>query len=322
MERNRIIALTKLTEDRKAQIRALEAACRVHDGTEAVAELSGELNFSRRLKCFFMYCEDDRPIGFMEVFCPDGKNAEITAFVAPERRQQGIFAAMYEAADTELLDRGVRNILVVAEPASVDAAAAAKKMGAELRYSELLMRLEGDMIGEPEIGSLSGHGTETAVPDGRDKQAEGQDGCGQQAEDLDRWDKKATGQEQVRREDFDLAVIPVCKDGEVSLFESDDGGNELFYCFSCGDSELGHAGVYVGEHELFIFGVEIEEKYRGKGHGTAFTRALIHELKGRFPDKQIKLQVRSDNVPAMKLYVRCGFVIETQRDYYAIRVYS
>ena len=267
MQKTRIVSLTKLTDDRKAQIRALEAACRAHDGTEAVTELSGELNFSRRLKCFFMYCEDDRPIGFMEVFCPDGKNAEITAFVAPERRQQGIFAAMYEAADTELLDRGVRNILVVAEPASGDAAAAAKKMGAELRYSELLMRLEAV--------------TEKA----------GQDGCGE----------------------------PAAAGPTLRVQENED---ELFYRYSRSGAELGHAGVYVGERELFIFGVEIEDEYRGKGHGAAFTRALIHELKRRFPDKQIKLQVRSDNVPAMKLYERCGFTVETQRDYYAIRTYD
>ena len=276
MKRTRILSLTKLTEDRKAQIRELEAACRAHDGTEAVAELSGDMNFSRRLKCFFMYCEDERPVGYMEIFCPDGKNAELTAFVEPSRRQQGIFSAMYEAADTELLDRGVRNILVVAEPASADAAAAAKKMGAELRYSELMMRLE---------------------------------------------EKTETGQEQVRREDLDLAVSLVCEDVEESL-EASDGGQELLYKYRRSDTELGHAGVYVGAHELFIYGVEIDEKSRGKGYGTAFTQALIRELKNRFPDRQIKLQVRSDNVPAMKLYERCGFTVETQRDYYAIRNYS
>ncbi len=286
MKRTRILSLTKLTEERKAQIRELEAACRAHDGTEAVAELSGDMNFSRRLKCFFMYCEDERPVGYMEIFCPDGKNAELTAFVEPSRRQQGIFSAMYEAADTELLDRGVRNILVVAEPASADAAAAAKKMGAELRYSELMMRLE---------------------------------------------EKTETGQEQVRREDLFLAVSLVCEDVEESL-EASDGGQELLYKYrrsdtelgdtKIGNAEIGHAGVYVGAHELFIYGVEIDEKSRGKGHGTAFTHALIRELKNRFPDRQIKLQVRSDNVPAMKLYERCGFTVETQRDYYAIRSYT
>lgn len=291
MKRTRILSLTKLTEERKAQIRELEAACRAHDGTEAVAELSGDMNFSRRLKCFFMYCEDERPVGYMEIFCPDGKNAELTAFVEPSRRQQGIFSAMYEAADTELLDRGVRNILVVAEPASADAAAAAKKMGAELRYSELVMRLE---------------------------------------------EKTETGQEQVRREDLDLADGLVCEDVEESL-EASDGGQELLYKYrrsdtelgdtgigdtGIGNAEIGHACVYVGARELFIFGVEIDEKHRGMGHGTAFTQALIQELKGKFPEKQIKLQVRSDNVPAMKLYERCGFTVETRRDYYAIRSYT
>ena len=81
----KVIALTRLTEKRMSEIRELEAVCRAYDRTEAEAELTNEMNYSRRLRCFFISYEHDRPAGFLSVFCPDGENAEIAAFVAPER---------------------------------------------------------------------------------------------------------------------------------------------------------------------------------------------------------------------------------------------
>ena len=255
MKKNRIVALTKLSEDRKAEVRALEAACRAVDGTEAVAELSNELNFSRRLKCFFLYYEESELTGFMGVFCPDGKTAEIQAFTAPAKRRLGVFRTLLEPAGEELKYNNVKQVYFVAEPVSEAAAKTAEAMGMKRCYSELVMRLEGD------------------------------------------------------------GTVP------VSYFTlscaADEGG--LKYTLFDGDAEVGTAGMYVGGRELFIYGVEIKENLRGQGYGTALTELLIRDIRHSHPDKQIKVQVRSDNTPAMHIYERLGFVVESERIYYAIK---
>ncbi|MBR5968231.1 MAG: hypothetical protein IK001_06500, partial [Lachnospiraceae bacterium] len=151
----RIVALTRLSEKRKAEVRALEAACRAADGTEAVAELSNEMNFSRRLKCFFLCYKGSRLTGYLEFFCPDGENAEISAFVEPGERRKGVFSALLEAAKAELQTAGTvllsaepadsrtvpLSLWVVAEPVSEAAAKTAEAMGMKRKYSELVMRL-------------------------------------------------------------------------------------------------------------------------------------------------------------------------------------
>ncbi len=138
----KIVALTRLGEKRAAEVRALEAKCREHDGTEAIAELDNELNYSRRLRSFFLLYGKEGLEGFLNVFCPDGVCAEITAFTAPEFRRHGIFNALVSAAREELEKNGIENILFAAEPVSKEAATVAKRLGVNLKYSELLMGLE------------------------------------------------------------------------------------------------------------------------------------------------------------------------------------
>jgi ribosomal protein S18 acetylase RimI-like enzyme len=299
MKNNRIVALTKLSEDRKAEVRALEALCREADGTEAVAELSNELNFSRRLKCFFLYYEESELIGFMGIFCPDGKTAEIQAFTAPARRRMGVFTTLLEPAGEELKYKDVKQVYFVAEPVSEGAVRTAEAMGMKRCYSELVMRLESDDRGGKNMSKRTDgdEGRSNNRTGGGAGRPEGTDGTGENAGPTDK------------------RTVP------VSYFTlscaADEGG--LKYTLFDGDEEVGTAGVYEGGRELFIYGVEIKENLRGQGYGAAFTELLIRDLKRSRTGKQIKLQVRSDNVPAMRIYANCGFVIESERIYYSLK---
>ena len=298
MERNRIVALTKLSEERQAEVRALEALCREADGTEAVAELSNELNFSRRLKCFFLYYEESELIGFMGIFCPDGKTAEIQAFTAPARRRMGVFTTLLEPAGEELKYKDIKQVYFVAEPVSEGAARTAEAMGMKRCYSELVMRLE-------EQDNRTGRAGRAEEADGRSNNRTG-GGAGR---------PEGTDDTGENAGPADKRTVP------VSYFTlscaADEGG--LKYTLFDGAEEGGTAGVYEGGCELFIYGVEIKENLRGQGYGAAFTGLLIRDLKRSRPGKQIKLQVRSDNVPAMRIYESCGFVTESERIYYSLK---
>ncbi|MBO4558791.1 MAG: GNAT family N-acetyltransferase [Lachnospiraceae bacterium] len=255
---DKILALTKLSDKRKAEVRALEAACRAVDGTEAVAELSNEMNFSRRLKCFFLYYEENELTGFMGIFCPDGENAEIQAFTAPEKRRMGVFRTLLEPAGEELKYNNVKQVYFVAEPVSEAAKKTAKAMGMKRKYSELVMRLEN-------YGETRPHGN--------------------------------------------LIIEKRIEDGELT-FELRGAEEDIVY---------GELSAQVGERTVFIYGVEIEEQYRGQGLGKALVETTLGVIRKDYPKHDVKLHVTDTNQPAMKIYRGCGFVVESERIYYAIK---
>ena len=294
----KIVALTRLSEKTKDEVRALEAACREYDGTEAVAELSNEMNFSRRLKCFFLYYEENELTGFMGIFCPDGKTAEIQAFTAPAKRRMGVFTTLLEPAGEELKYKDVKQVYFVAEPVSEGAARTAEAMGMKRCYSELVMRLE-------EQDNRTGRAGRAEEVDSRSNNRTGGGAGRPEGTDGSRKNAGAADKRTVPVSYFTLSCM------------ADESG--LKYTLFDGDEEVGTAGVYVGERELFIYGVEIKENLRGQGYGAAFTELLIRDLRRSRPGKQIKLQVRSDNTPAMKIYRECGFVVESERIYYALK---
>lgn len=68
------------------------------------------------------------------------------------------------------------------------------------------------------------------------------------------------------------------------------------------------AGVHVASkhYQVAAIGnIATSPAVRGKGYGAAVTESLIFDLRGRFKD--IGLNVRADNVPALRCYAKLGF---------------
>lgn len=56
-------------------------------------------------------------------------------------------------------------------------------------------------------------------------------------------------------------------------------------------------------------GITVSKKHWGKGVGLALMKAQIEYCK-KHKIAKINLEVRTDNIPAVNLYKKCGFVIE------------
>lgn len=92
----------------------------------------------------------------------------------------------------------------------------------------------------------------------------------------------------------------------VSAASSPEGEPELLY-----ESEYGFVRIASRSRGSYLYGLEISEAERGKGHGTRFLSAVLSDLdsRGLFP---VRLQVSGENTPAMALYKKTGFrIIET-----------
>lgn len=57
-------------------------------------------------------------------------------------------------------------------------------------------------------------------------------------------------------------------------------------------------------------GVVVAKKYQGKGIGTALIRQVIDWVKENGITTRMSLEVRADNIKAVEIYLRFGFVIE------------
>lgn len=57
-------------------------------------------------------------------------------------------------------------------------------------------------------------------------------------------------------------------------------------------------------------GIVVAKKYQGQGIGTELIRRLIEWAKGNGVTTRISLDTRADNVKAVELYMKFGFIIE------------
>lgn len=60
-------------------------------------------------------------------------------------------------------------------------------------------------------------------------------------------------------------------------------------------------------------GIVVAKKYQGQGIGTELIRQLIDWAKGNGVTTRISLDTRADNVKAVELYMKFGFVVEGYR---------
>lgn len=93
-------------------------------------------------------------------------------------------------------------------------------------------------------------------------------------------------------------------------------GNKLCLVIECDGNIVCYIGAETVLDECNIGNIVTDKEYRGKGFATRLIDKLITELKNRGITK-VFLEVEQDNVPAIALYVKAGFIrYGYRRDYY------
>lgn len=106
-------------------------------------------------------------------------------------------------------------------------------------------------------------------------------------------------------------------DKEWTDYVEEENEHSYYYI---GDELIGHYSTLETEHSICIYDVFVYEKHRNKGYG----KALIKDFLWNYVNsgKEIILHVSSQNIPAIKCYQSCGFVIKESIDYYAKKQYK
>jgi [ribosomal protein S18]-alanine N-acetyltransferase len=120
-----------------------------------------------------------------------------------------------------------------------------------------------------------------------------------------------------------------CAELESQLFSGDDpwperaflaelNAKHIHYVAARADDKvIGYAGIArlgrIRPYEYEIHTIGVDPAFQGQGIG----RRLVSELLERASDSVVYLEVRTDNVPAIKLYESFGFVnVGLRRRYY------
>lgn len=83
------------------------------------------------------------------------------------------------------------------------------------------------------------------------------------------------------------------------------------------DILIGYAGAYVFGDEAHISNVAIDLDYRGSGYGTRLLSHYMESLRNRHV-RHFTLEVRDDNIAALKMYESLGFKPEgIRKNYYS-----
>lgn len=102
--------------------------------------------------------------------------------------------------------------------------------------------------------------------------------------------------------ELSAGVLP---DGtELCMNESVQDGTRTYHY----ETPFGSVRISVFSSYYYLYGFEILEEHRGKGHGNCFLEQVLHDLAER-KLMPVRLQVSGDNVPALNLYKKTGFRI-------------
>lgn len=274
----------RLTEAQTAKIRELEAVCARTDGADSRISLDNGINVVPEMDCFFLLSEGDALIGIISVFAPTRDVAEVSGCVHPDYRRQGNFMRLLKGASAETAKYGYENLLLVHEASMPDGAAIARKWELAIEHSEYRLRY----VGGVEAGSYS-----LAV-----RRANKED---------------IPAMIAISGEAFEEAP-EVARHHVEGAFADPQRYN---YVAVADEEIVGICGVSTGDEALYIFGLGVSPQHQGKGYGRSMVAQIVAELQKE--DREIEIEVDSENARAFHLYQTSGFKVISQYDYYDAR---
>ena len=120
-----------------------------------------------------------------------------------------------------------------------------------------------------------------------------------------------------------LAGLPVSEREGIALFSEDLTGTDgtVRYALVKDGQVMTECRILPMEEgrEPYLYGLRTEEAFRRQGLATYLIREVA-KVYGKLPEARLRLQVASDNVPAVTLYRKLGFGTEEERAYYKTEV--
>lgn len=279
----------KLTPDLDARVKNLHKLCRETDGTGDDLFLDTTLNYHQDLAAYYCAMNGTDLVGFLFVFCPMSHEAEVTTFVHPDYRKQGVFNALLKNLCVGARIKGITRLLLVNDRRSKAGCEAMAAMALPLNHSEYAMKHN------PENNAWKS--------DLLQKKSRLERSCPEQMDRIT----------EIRAHAFNVSL----EDARHMVMNSaNDSLRQLFSLINLSDmAVVGVSGIKVEDDKAYIFGLAVDPLLHGKGWGMSLVAHLLNQLYKQGV-ANICLDVDSVNNRAYGLYKKCGFEALETIDYY------
>ncbi|MFA6681263.1 MAG: GNAT family N-acetyltransferase [Sphaerochaeta sp.] len=278
-----------LTKQQKAAVRNLQKICFAFEQLENGPLLSNFLNIDKTLPCFFLAYEGEDLVGFLEAFFPTTEEIEINAFVHPDHRRKGIFSALVSEARKVYAPHPFLQMLFQVETSSESGKTYMENRFPHIDRSEYRLKLSKTRWQEkkkpaPKTGTLV----------------------------------EATGE---YLQLFIRTATSLLREDAAFIERMMNSPKRKGYLYIYNDKPIGVMQKCEEEESLgMLYGVAIDEAYRGQGHGKAMLQLALDTL---FDSCDfLALEVDSQNPRAFGLYRDLGFEIEFQVNYHRLILLS
>ena len=240
----------------------------------------------------FLFYEDGVLTGYLALDDHGATARELTGMVHPDYRRKGIFTALLASAKEECRGHDVRSLILVCEDSSRSGRAFVATTRAHYEFSEYHMVLENF----------------------REKKL---------------FDDRLLFR-QASENDLE-ALVSILLDGfngtvedvKSSITDCFDESYCHFYLATLGEASsyrkepIGCLKLYEMQDEVGIYGFVVRSSYRGRGYGRQMLEETIRTIQAH-SQKQIMLEVDTENTNAIGLYRSSGFKETTTYGYYSI----
>lgn len=283
-----------LTAAEVQEIEQLAGICNAYENLHMRIDWIKTRTYANKVTNDFLYFENGTLVGYLVLDNYGTTEKELTGMVHPHQRRKGIFTALLTAAREECVPQGVRKFILICEDASRSGQAFVAALGTQHDSSEHRMVLETfheSMLFDDRL--FFREATDNDINALITINADGSDDT----------------EEEVRSYVIETLNEPNCDTYIATLGEASVGCKEPIGCLR----------LYELAEEIGIYGFVVRPAYRRRGYGRQMLEETIHIIQAN-SQKQIMLEVDTDNSGAINLYRSCGFKVETTYGYYNLDI--
>lgn len=272
------------SQEIKDQLFELVQGCQVTDGTYRLPYLDNAYNFDGDMPAFFLANLDHQTVGFLSVYADEPDQAEVSVYVLPDYRRQGIASTLLQEFTKTAEKYDLSQIEYISEVKFLaDHPTFAEKFDYDLKETEIWLEQAAGTFPEEEKEDVE-------VLLGRKEMVA----------------EIAAFQSQIFEMPMDTALHYASQ-----ALESQDS---LLYVLKKDGQIVASCSVDTTFDSNYLFALAVDQVFQGQGLGSHLVRSILNDLSGR-NGQVCQIVVEAQNTGALRLYERLGFKRKSEAVY-------
>lgn len=275
---------SKPSQEIKDQLFELIQNCHVTDGTYRLPYLDNAYNFDVDMPAFFLANLDHQTVGFLSVYADEPGQAEVSVYVLPDYRRQGIASTLLQEFSKIAEKYDLSQIEYISEVKFLaDHPTFAEKFDYDLKEMEIWLEQAAGTFPEEEK-----EGVEVLL------------GKKEMVAEI------AAFQSQI----FEMPMETALHYASQAL-ESPDS---LLYVLKKDGQIVASCSVDTTFGSNHLFSLAVDQAFQGQGLGSHLVRSILNDLASR-NGQVCQIVVEAQNAGALRLYERLGFKRKSETVY-------